>query len=134
MKFFKILKWVLIGFFSSTVLVVLAYRWLPVEVTPLMVIRCAQQMQRGESPRLLHRWVPLDSMSVYMPVAVMASEDQNFLHHHGFDVNAIADAAKEQINGGRRRGGSTISQQTAKNVFGRVLLGYVKDLKFILRY
>ena len=117
MKFFKILKWVLIGFFSSTVLVVLAYRWLPVEVTPLMVIRCAQQMQRGESPRLLHRWVPLDSMSVYMPVAVMASEDQNFLHHHGFDVNAIADAAKEQINGGRRRGGSTISQQTAKNVF-----------------
>ena len=117
MKFLKILKWVLIGFFSSTVLVVLAYRWLPVEVTPLMVIRCAQQMQRGESPRLLHRWVPLDSMSVYMPVAVMASEDQNFLHHHGFDVNAIADAAKERINGGRRRGGSTISQQTAKNVF-----------------
>ena len=133
MKFLKILKWVLIGFFSSTVLVVLAYRWLPVEVTPLMVIRCAQQMQRGESPRLLHRWVPLDSMSVYMPVAVMASEDQNFLHHHGFDVNAIADAAKERINGGGAEAPS-VSRRQRMYFFGRVLLGYVKDLKFILRY
>ena len=64
-----------------------------------------------------HKWVSLDSISPYLPVAVMASEDQNFLHHHGFDFNAIQNAAIQRIEGGRRLGGSTISQQTAKNVF-----------------
>lgn len=52
-----------------------------------------------------------------MPVAVMSSEDQNFLKHHGFDYGAIERAAKENVRGRRIRGGSTISQQTAKNVF-----------------
>ena len=64
-----------------------------------------------------HKWVPLKQISPYLPVAVMASEDQNFMHHHGFDFNAIQSAAIEHIEGGRSRGGSTISQQTAKNVF-----------------
>lgn len=64
-----------------------------------------------------HKWVPLKQISPYLPVAVMASEDQNFMHHHGFDFNAIQCAAIEHIEGGRSRGGSTISQQTAKNVF-----------------
>ena len=56
-------------------------------------------------------------MSKYMPVAVIASEDQRYLEHHGFDFKAIRLAMAERANGGRRRGGSTISQQTAKNVF-----------------
>lgn len=64
-----------------------------------------------------HRWVPLDSMSKYLPVAVIASEDQNFLTHDGFDFGAIKNAAEERKSGKRRRGASTISQQTAKNVF-----------------
>ena len=113
----KIIKWVVAGFFLSTIFAVVVYRWLPVYVTPLMVIRCVQDVTQGESPKLIHHWVPLNEMSEYMPVAVMASEDQNFRRHHGFDVNAIVDAAKEKMEGGRRRGGSTISQQTAKNVF-----------------
>ena len=82
-----------------------------------MLIRCAQQMSRGEQIKLRHHWVPLDSMSIYMPVAVMASEDQRFLTHHGFDFVEINNAVKERQSGKRRRGGSTISQQTAKNVF-----------------
>lgn len=121
MKVFKtIQKWLqrlVIFFFASTILAVVAYRWLPVYVTPLMVIRCAQQVGHGETLRLHHHWVPMDSMSKYMPVAVMASEDQRFLEHHGFDFDAIDQALKERQSGKRQRGGSTISQQTAKNVF-----------------
>lgn len=115
--FFKILKWLVVGFFLSTVLAVLAYRWIPVPLTPLMVIRCMQNVKKGEPAAIHHEWVPLEKMSKYLPVAVMASEDQNFMHHHGFDFDAIQDAAEEKIRGGRSRGASTISQQTAKNVF-----------------
>lgn len=82
-----------------------------------MIIRCAQQVSRGETLRLKHHWVPLDSMSIYMPVAVMASEDQRFLMHNGFDFIEIDKAMEERRTGKRFRGGSTISQQTAKNVF-----------------
>lgn len=113
----KWLQRIVIFFFASTILAVLAYRWLPVPATPLMFIRCAQQVRHGQQLRLRHHWVPLDSMSKYMPVAVMASEDQLFMQHHGFDFNAIGQAVKERQAGKRQRGGSTISQQTAKNVF-----------------
>ena len=116
-KLQKFVRRIVLLFFGSTILAVLAYRWLPVYVTPLMVIRCVQQVGRGERIRLKHHWVPLDSMSLYMPVAVMASEDQRFLVHHGFDFKEISKALDEQAQGKRRRGGSTISQQTAKNVF-----------------
>ena len=104
-------------FFGSTILAVFIYKWCPVYVTPLMIIRCAQQVSRGEKLRLKHHWVPLDSMSIYMPVAVMASEDQRFLMHNGFDFIEIDKAMEERRTGKRFRGGSTISQQTAKNVF-----------------
>lgn len=113
----KLLRRIVLLFFGSTILAVLVYRWCPVYVTPLMVIRCAQQVGRGEKLRLKHHWVPLDSMSIYMPVAVMASEDQRFLDHDGFDFIEIDKALAERKSGKRYRGGSTISQQTAKNVF-----------------
>lgn len=112
-----LLRWLFLFFFLSTVGAVLAYRWLPVPLTPLMLIRCAEQVRAGEPVRLRHHWVPLDSMSVHLPVAVMAAEDQRFLQHRGFDFAAIRQAYAEYREGGRRRGGSTISQQTAKNVF-----------------
>jgi len=113
----KWLQGLVIFFFASTILTVVAYRWLPVYVTPLMVIRCVEQIGRGEQIRLRHHWVPLNEMSKYMPVAVMASEDQRFMEHHGFDFEAIDKAIQESKGGKRQRGGSTISQQTAKNVF-----------------
>ena len=113
----KWLQGLVIFFFASTILTVVAYRWLPVYVTPLMVIRCVEQIGRGEQIRLRHHWVPLNEMSKYMPVAVMASEDQRFMEHHGFDFEAIDKAIQENKAGKRQRGGSTISQQTAKNVF-----------------
>ena len=105
-------------FFASTILSVVALRFLPVYVTPLMVIRCGEQVKEGRSITLHHHWVPMEKISRHMPVAVMASEDQRFLLHHGFDYDAIQKAAKRNAKGGRNKlGGSTISQQTAKNVF-----------------
>ena len=114
----KTVRWVVVLIFASTILAVVAYRFMPVYFTPLMFIRCFQQIGNGEHVRLHHHWVPLESISPSMPVAVMASEDQNFLHHHGFDYRAIENAAAAHLEKGKKlRGGSTISQQTAKNVF-----------------
>ena len=116
----KIIKWALALFFSSTILAVVAYRFIPVYITPLMVIRCFQQVSDGESVKMKHHWVALDNISPHLPVAVMASEDQRFLLHHGFDFDAIEKAARRNRSGsGRKLGASTISQQTAKNVSGK---------------
>ena len=114
MRRFKIItRWVVGAFFASTILAVIAYRFIPVYITPLMAIRCFQ----NGSLTIHHHWISLDKMSAHMPVAVMASEDSRFLLHHGFDFNAIGQAAKNNLKGGRKHGASTISQQTAKNVF-----------------
>lgn len=113
----KILQWAVVLFFASSILSVVAFRWLPVPLTPLMVIRCAQQVGHGDPIRLRHHWVPLESMAAHLPTAVIASEDQLFMSHHGFDFHAIGQALDEHRQGRRQRGASTISQQTAKNVF-----------------
>lgn len=113
----KILKWVVVAFFGSTILVTVLYRFIPVYYTPLMFIRCFQQIGEGKSIRMHHHWVPMSEISPHMPVAVMASEDQRFLLHHGFDYQAIEKAALHNLEGKKKHGASTISQQTAKNVF-----------------
>lgn len=113
----KFLAWTLLLFFVSSVLAVLAYRVLPVGITPLMVIRSVEQVRAGEKPRLYHEWRPMKKISRQLAIAVVASEDQRFLTHSGFDMQAIEQAVAEAEAGKRRRGGSTISQQTAKNVF-----------------
>lgn len=116
-RIFSILKWIAILFFASTVLAVLAYRWMPVHITPLMVIRAVENLANGRPAAIHHQWVSLDDMAPQLPQAVIASEDQNFMRHHGFDFGAIQDAMREAEQGTRVRGASTISQQTAKNVF-----------------
>ncbi len=115
----KTIKWIVVAFFASTILSVIALRFLPVYLTPLMVIRCVEQIGEGKSVKLKHHWVPLEQISPQLPMAVMASEDAKFLQHHGFDYQAIEHAAKRnrQHPEKRKLGASTISQQTAKNVF-----------------
>ena len=115
----KTLKWIVVAFFASTILSVVALRFVPVVVTPLMLIRCYQQVKAGEELKLSHDWEPLTNISKDLPIAVMASEDAKFLDHHGFDYEAIEHAAKRnrQHPEKRKLGASTISQQTAKNVF-----------------
>lgn len=106
-------------FFASTILSVVVLRWVPVWYTPLMIIRAAQQKSAGEDVRMHHHWIPLDAMAPALPTAVIASEDAHFMEHHGFDVKAIEEAAMRNIKHPEknRHGASTISQQTAKNVF-----------------
>ena len=120
MKFIKkLILRIVVAFFASTILSVVALRFIPVWFTPLMFIRCYEQLKEGRELRMTHHWVSLDEISENMPVAVMASEDARFLSHHGFDFKAIENAAKRNIQHPekRRLGASTISQQTAKNVF-----------------
>ena len=115
----KTLKWIVVAFFASTILSVVALRFLPVVVTPLMLIRCYEQVKAGEELKLSHDWEPLSNISKDLPIAVMTSEDAKFLDHHGFDYQAIEHAAKRNREHPEKRklGASTISQQTAKNVF-----------------
>ena len=109
----------MVAFFASTILSVVALRFVPVVVTPLMLIRCYQQVKAGEELKLSHDWEPLTNISHHLPIAVMASEDANFLQHHGFDYKAIEKAVERNRKHPEKRklGASTISQQTAKNVF-----------------
>lgn len=113
------IRWILAAFLCSTILAVVALRFIPVYFTPLMLIRFGQQVGEGKELRLSHHWVPLSEISPNMPIAVMASEDANFLKHHGFDYKAIVNAAERNRKHPEKRklGASTISQQTAKNVF-----------------
>lgn len=118
-KLRKIVKWMVVAFLGSTILSVIALRFIPVWFTPLMFIRVGQQISEGRQVQLHHRWVPLECISPSLPQAVMASEDARFLKHHGFDYDAIEKAAVRNIKGKKKNklGASTISQQTAKNVF-----------------
>lgn len=90
---------------------VLLFRYVPPPFTPLMVERWY------ESGTVTRRWVPMARISPNVVRAVIASEDSNFCSHHGFDWDAIDRAMQENAEGERLRGGSTISQQTAKNLF-----------------
>ncbi|WP_053990534.1 monofunctional biosynthetic peptidoglycan transglycosylase [Mangrovimonas sp. TPBH4] len=96
---------------------VIIYRWVPVPITPLMVIRYYEQPKEKERQMWKHDWEPLEAISKNLQLAVICSEDQTFVKHHGFDVKAIEKAYENNKKGKRIKGGSTISQQTAKNVF-----------------
>ena len=108
---------VVFGFVALSLFFVVLYRFVPVYLTPLMLLRCIEQLAEGKTMRLQHRWVPLEAMSGHLPLAVVCSEDQTFLRHFGFDLRAIESALTSFDDGGSLRGASTISQQTAKNVF-----------------
>lgn len=116
-KLFRLIKNLIIFFFVSSVVAVAAYRFIPVYITPLMVIRTFGQVMDNKPVRLKHHWVPKEKISHHLPMAVIASEDNRFASHHGFDFVEINKAIKENKTRKKARGASTISQQTAKNVF-----------------
>ena len=116
----KILRWIrniLLWYFAITIGMVIVLRWVPVDFTPLMIIRAVEQKMDGKSIKLEKTWKPLSEISPDLQLAVVCTEDQNFLKHHGFDFGAIQKAIKHNEKSKRKRGASTISQQTAKNVF-----------------
>lgn len=112
-KFFKFLFKLILGLILFSVFIVVIYKWVPVPATPLMVIRYFENPEES----VKHDWVSYSEISGYLPLAVLSSEDQNFLKHSGFDMKAIEKAIENNKKGKRVRGASTISQQTAKNVF-----------------
>lgn len=122
MKVFgKIANWlgqILLAFVIYSLGLTLIYRWVPVYFTPLMGIRLVEQaLDKDKELQLVKDWTPIDEISTHMVQAVVAAEDQKFLDHFGFDVEAIQKALAGNQTGRNLKGGSTISNQTAKNVF-----------------
>jgi len=112
-RFFKFIFKILLGLIFFSVLIVVVYKWVPVPFTPLMAIR---YFENPEEP-IEHDWEPIENISRHLQLAVISSEDQNFENHSGFDFEAIQKAMEDNRSGRKIRGASTISQQTAKNVF-----------------
>lgn len=116
----RLFRWcrnLLLLFFVSSLLGVVVYRFVPVAYTPLMGIRLLEQWRAGKPVKLEHRWVPIERIAQPLAQAVIASEDNLFMEHGGFDMVQIQKAREEAERGRRVRGASTITQQTAKNVF-----------------
>ncbi|MBV7264970.1 monofunctional biosynthetic peptidoglycan transglycosylase [Erythrobacter ani] len=104
----RILAKTLLLLFGLSLLLVVAFKWLPVPVTATMLF---------DGNGITKDWESLDNINPNLVAAVIASEDSKFCEHSGFDTEAIEEAIRENAQGGRQRGASTISQQTAKNVF-----------------
>lgn len=120
MRWIRPVRWLgylIAGFLLSTVFAVLFFRFVPPPLTPLMAIRGAGYLVDGASPILDKDWQSLENISPRLVEAVVASEDQRFFEHNGFDWGAIVSAIGENERGKRKLGASTISQQTAKNLF-----------------
>lgn len=131
MLFLKLILW----FFGLSLLSVVFFKFVPVPFTPLMIIRAIENKTAGKPVYFSHDWEPLENISVNLQKAVIASEDGLFLKHNGFDFRAMQKAYKNNERGRKIKGGSTISQQTAKNVFlwqGRSYLRKALEAYFTL--
>lgn len=116
-------------FFASSFAIVIFYRFAPVRITPLMLIRKAEAFSKGERLELKHDWVPYEKISPDVVCAAIESEDSHFYEHGGFSYNDMLDAFYRNKRMGRIvAGGSTISQQTAKNVFCTPARTYTRKL------
>jgi monofunctional glycosyltransferase len=111
-RIFKILLWFLLIFIFITVFPVFLYKFVHPPITPLMVLRGFETDKKTD-----YKWIPIEKMSHNLFQAALAAEDDTFMKHHGFDFRAIKLAYESNQKSKRTKGGSTISQQTAKNVF-----------------
>jgi monofunctional glycosyltransferase len=116
----RILRFLLKLFIACIIIsamLVIIYRFVNPPVTILMIQRVIEQKQEDKTMKLKKDWEPIENISPSLVRAVIASEDGTFTDHFGFDVNAIQKAYEYNRNGKRVKGGSTITQQVAKNVF-----------------
>lgn len=108
----------LLYFFLSSIALVVLFKFVPVPFTPLMLLRQVEARLEGRHLKIQHEWVPIEDISPELIAAVIDKEDALFYEHSGFDWAAIRCAYLRNQRAGRIiRGGSTISQQTAKNIF-----------------
>lgn len=113
---FRFLLLSFMAFLLFTFLQVLAYRWLPVPFTHMMIYQHGPKNYK-EGATIQYRWVSSYQISPYVPLACIASEDQAFLSHRGFDWKAMEKAWQQNKKGKKIKGASTITQQVVKNVF-----------------
>lgn len=116
-KIFNWIKKAMLWFFGISIFLVILFKWVPVPFTPLMVTRIVENKMEGKDAVFSHDWESLENISPNLQKAVIASEDGNFLKHNGFDFEAMKKAFNNNNKGRKLKGGSTISQQTAKNIF-----------------
>ncbi len=116
-KIFRISTKLLLYFFGISIGITIIYRFVPPPITFLMVQRMVEQKFDGKKVKLKKDWVSIEHISPFMIRAAIASEDGRFLDHHGFDLEAMQKAYAHNQKSKRTKGGSTISQQVAKNVF-----------------
>jgi monofunctional biosynthetic peptidoglycan transglycosylase len=108
----------LLQFIQWSLLFICLYRIVPVPLTPLHIIRLFEERKDDKETRLEKDWVAIDEMSPNMPLAVVTSEDPKFFEHFGFDFEQIKNSLERNMEKGKKlRGASTITQQTAKNLF-----------------
>ncbi len=114
-KIFRLIARIVAAFLIISVASTLFFRFVPVPATPLMLIRYFEM----EDGRIDKKWKTLEEISPNLPLAVVTAEDQKFEEHFGFDLEAIEKAVEYNTKhkGKKVKGASTISQQTAKNVF-----------------
>ena len=108
---------ILLAFLLASAGLVVLLRFLPVPYSAFMAERQVEAWTSGRRYHAQHSWVPLEQIAPSMGVAVIAAEDQNFEEHFGFDWQAIEKAMAHNEHSRRKRGASTVSQQTAKNLF-----------------
>jgi monofunctional biosynthetic peptidoglycan transglycosylase len=119
-RFRSFIRWLVAGvafLWSIAALMLLAARWIDPPTTAVHVQRRVQAWINHTSYRERYKFVPLSQISPDLQHAVVAAEDANFYHHHGFDWHQIEIAAQEDMEGERTRGASTITQQLVKNLF-----------------
>lgn len=116
-KILKFIGKVILYFLGISIGLVILFKFIPVPFTPLMFIRTFEQIGSNDKVVWKRDWISIDEMGTSIQKAVIASEDGKFTTHNGFDVKAIEKAYKNNQKGRKVKGGSTISQQTAKNVF-----------------
>ena len=117
-RWLRLLLWLPLLFVVATALQVAVLRFVDPPASAFMLARQGEALRKGDwGFRVAYDWRDLDDISPYLPLAVIAAEDQNFAAHSGFDLEAIEKAIEHNARGKRMRGGSTISQQVAKNLF-----------------
>ncbi|SDJ47986.1 monofunctional biosynthetic peptidoglycan transglycosylase [Billgrantia gudaonensis] len=116
-RLLRVLALIAVGFAALSLLLVLLLREVPAYGSMVMMERKVQAWLAGETLPIRHQWRPWEQLSGHAKLAVMAAEDQRFPEHRGFDLVEIRRAWEASRDGMRLRGASTISQQTAKNLF-----------------
>jgi monofunctional biosynthetic peptidoglycan transglycosylase len=131
LTFWKVVKWsaaAAASLWLFFVLLLVALKWIDPPTTAVQTERRLQSLFSSKPYEKRYNFVPLSQISPHFQHAVVSAEDARFYIHHGFDWEAIQKAAEQDMEGGRTRGGSTISQQLVKNLFFGTGGSYVRKL------